>query len=225
MAIDFFSSTNPLKGVLIDLDGTLIDHFQVLYDCYKHVTTTMSLPVPTQDQVKRAVGGSMPVTMKQLIPEANLETATSLWRTHFDSIYLDNVEYMPGATQLLEVLKSKDIPAAVFTNKIGIHARGLCDKLDATRFLKFVLGAEDTLFRKPQIEFSQHALSQLGTVAEQTLMVGDSPFDIEAAKCVGMISATVPTGSHTHDELVEANTDQVFPSLHEIASSIEQLDQ
>ncbi len=220
MASEESTETLSIKGVLIDLDGTLIDHSEALYLCYKHITTTLGYPVPTKEQVKRAVGGTMPVTMRHFIREEDMDKGIKIWRNHFDTIYLDTVVFMPGAMHLLETLKSRGIAAAVFTNKIGKHARGLCDELGATPYLKFILGAEDTPYRKPEVEFSTHALEHLETKASETVMIGDSPYDIQAAHCIGMTSFTVPTGSHTRDELEEARSDHVFEGLAEIADYI-----
>lgn len=217
MAISSDFNSESIKGVLIDLDGTLINHMMVIFRCFKYAAETLDYTAPTLEQVTRAVGGSVPVTASKFFEEKDLEKAISLWHEKFEEIYLEDVQLMPGAISLLENLQSRGIAAAVFTNKSGRHSRGICDALGVSKYLKFTLGTEDTPFRKPFPEFSEIALEKLGVKAAEAVMIGDSPFDIEAGLVVGMTSFTVPTGSHTKEELISGGTHHVFENLQEIA--------
>ncbi|MCH6258016.1 HAD family hydrolase [Puniceicoccaceae bacterium K14] len=220
MALNPNFNQETIKGVLIDLDGTLLDHLSVISRCYEYAAEKMGYTAPTFEEVKRAIGGSMPVTTAKFFKPEHVEDAIGHWREHFEDIYLEDVHLMPGAMDLLINLQKLEIPAAVFTNKSGRHSRSVCESLGATPYLKFVLGTEDTEYRKPQPEFSQIALEKLGVDASQTIMIGDSPFDIQAATSVGMTSFTVPTGSHTKDELISSGSDRAFNNLKEIADQV-----
>jgi len=204
------------RAVLLDMDGTLVDHFEALYRCYKFVAEKLDQKAPSQDEVRRGVGGSMPVTIRKFFPENVISEAIHLWRAHFDEIHLENVILLDGAMALLQTLHRNNIKTAVFTNKIGQHSRNICDDQGLSPYLAETLGAEDTEYRKPQPEFSRHILEKLGTSSSETIMIGDSPFDIEAAHCVGMTAFCVPTGSHSVEELESAGADYIFSSLREI---------
>ncbi len=212
---------NQLQSVLIDMDGTLVDHFQALYRCYRYASEQLGNEPPSHELVKRSVGGSMPVTIRKFFPEEQVEEAIRLWSEHFDEIHLEDVILLRGAKELLDVLQRREIKTAVFTNKSGEHTRNICRNLGLEDYFEFALGAGDTPYRKPQRELSELALQRLGTKAENTILVGDSPFDIEAASIVNMTSFCVPTGSHTREELAEAGADRIFDSLQEIADWIE----
>ena len=212
------SSTAQIKpqAVLLDMDGTLVDHFETLYRCYRYVSVALEQEAPSRDLVKRSVGGSMPVTIRKFFEEARIEEAIRLWEEHFDAIHLENVIVLDGARELLATLKELQVKAAVFTNKSGSHTRNICQDQGLSSFFSDILGAGDTEFRKPQKALTEIALSRLGADANASLTIGDSPFDIEAAHCVGMTAYCVPTGSHTAEELAEAGADRVFPSLRAI---------
>jgi len=205
------------QAFLIDLDGTLVDHYRAICRCYQMVCEELGAPIPTLEEVKRGVGGSTPVTARKFFPADRLEEGIALWRERFETFYLDDVELMPGARELLDAIRRRGGKAAVFTNKIGRHARGLCDALGLTPLLEFALGAEDTPHRKPQRAFSLLALQRIGAAPEKAAMIGDSPFDIEAAKAVGMASWIAPTGAHSAAELRAAGADRLFPDLNAIA--------
>ncbi|MEM9161154.1 MAG: HAD family hydrolase [Verrucomicrobiota bacterium] len=212
-----------IKVAFIDLDGTLIDHSKALYRCFKYATSKLGEPVPSQELVQRSVGGSMPVTMRKFVPEEKIDDAIALWRERFEEIHLEDIIIMPGAHELLDAFDQEGIKAAVFTNKIGRHSRAMMTHIGLADRLLFTAGAEDTPYRKPQPEFAHHVLEKAAVAPEKALMIGDSPFDIAAAKNVGMTSFVVPTGSHTAEELAEDSPDQIFPSLTAIADHFKKL--
>jgi|TARA_B110000495_G_C22920390_1_gene537698 HAD superfamily hydrolase (TIGR01509 family) len=214
------AKNKQLKAVLLDMDGTLVDHFETICRCYQYASEQMGKTPPTYDQVKREVGGSMPVTIRRFFSDDELEEAKRHWNHRFDEIHLEGVILLKGARELLQGLAQKGIQAAVFTNKGGSHSRNIIESLGLAEFFELVLGAEDTPYRKPQIELSQIVLERLGVDAKDAVLIGDSPFDIESAHCVGMTSFCVPTGSHTVQELREAGTDRIFESLQEIADTV-----
>src|SRR5690606_8415695 len=102
-------------------------------------------------------------------------------------------------------------------NKTGRHTRAILENETLLSKIDFALGAEDTPHRKPDPEFSRIALERMGLPAEEVAMIGDSPFDIQAAQTVGMAALCVVTGSHSREELLEAGADRAFASLQEIA--------
>lgn len=212
--------TFQAQGILFDLDGTLIDHFNVLYRCYRHTLGQMGLPIPDFETVRRAVGGSMEVTMSGFVGAEHLQEAGEIWRRHFDLIFLEEVTMLPGSCELVEELHRRGHRQAVFTNKIGDQSRRICTHLGLDPMIEFTIGANDTPYRKPQPEFSQAVLARLSVPDDRILFVGDSPFDIEAAHCVSRPAYCVTTGTHSHDELVAAGADGVFENLFELAQSV-----
>ena len=217
-------TTRPLptriRSVLFDLDGTLIDHFATLYACYRHAFETLGLPVPSPEHVRRSVGGSMEVTMRKLIPEQHVAAAAALWREHLARIFLDDVTLMPGAADLVRVLHARGLKLAVFTNKIGETSRALCAHLGLAPDLDLVLGANDSPWRKPQPEFTALALERLGATAEETVLVGDSPYDIDAAEAGGLAVLCVTTGTHAAEELRAAGAAHIYPDLRALGAAV-----
>ena len=83
-----------------------------------------------------------------------------------------------------------------------------------------VVGADDTPYRKPNKEFSEYVLQKLGANPATTALIGDSPYDIQAAHAVGIPAYCVATGTHSIEELEEAKVDAAFPDLPALAKSI-----
>lgn len=204
------------ETILFDLDGTLIDQFGAIFRCYEHTFKKLGLPPLSYEEVKGYVGGSLDATIRELVGDDLYPAAIGLYREHFEKIRLEDLHVFPGVEWLLPELKSKGFQLAIFTNKHGGNARAICEHLAFSDHVERVFGALDTPYHKPDPEFSKYALNELGARAETTCLVGDSPWDIGAAKNVGMKAYCVTTGTHNRSELAEAGADAIFDDFFEL---------
>ena len=207
------------RTVLFDLDGTLIDHLPAIHRSYAHTLPLLGLPTPTYEQVKNAIGGGLENAMRKFVPESRLAEALAIYRPFWDAHMLEGVDALPGAAELLPQLNTRGVTCAVFTNKHGPSARAVCDHLGISPFLKLTLGATDTAWLKPQPEFAAHALAALQADAATTCLVGDSPWDVQAAHAAGFPCFAVTTGTHTAEELRAAGADAVYDHLLALADA------
>jgi phosphoglycolate phosphatase len=208
------------RTFLFDLDGTLIDHFAAIHRCYAHTLPQLGLPAPTALQVRAAVGGGLENAMRRFVPEARLAEAVAIYWAYWNEHMLEGVEAMPGALELLTRLAADGATLGVLTNKRGDSSRLICDALHFTPYLRAVVGAGDTPWLKPEAALTHHALAALGAGPEGAMLVGDSPYDIEAAHHGGIPCWAVSTGTHTADELRAAGADAVFASLTELGQAL-----
>ncbi|HWA25190.1 MAG TPA: HAD family hydrolase [Lacunisphaera sp.] len=210
----------PPACVLFDLDGTLIDHFRAIHRCHTHAMTQLGLPAPTLAQVRAAVGGGVELAVERLVGPALKPAALAIYRPHWDATMLQDAELLPGARELLMALRARGIRTAVFTNKHGPSSRAVCAHLGLAELLDGNFGATDTPWLKPDLAFTQHALTALGATAAETVLVGDSPFDVATAHRGGLGFFGVITGTHTGDELRAAGADRVCSGLPEVAREL-----
>ncbi|MDQ5980641.1 MAG: phosphoglycolate phosphatase, partial [Verrucomicrobiota bacterium] len=143
-----------------------------------------------------------------------------IYRPHWHATMLDDAEILPGAKELLAALRARGVKTAVFTNKHGPSSRAVCAHLGLAPLLDGNFGATDTPWLKPAPAFAQHVLKQLGADAKTTLLVGDSPFDVQAAQNAGFAFIGVTTGTHTADELRAAGAGRVCAGLPEVARAL-----
>jgi phosphoglycolate phosphatase len=210
-----------MQTVLLDLDGTLIDHFSAIHKSIAYAQAALDLPVSDYETVKATVGGSLPITFGRLSGHEMVEDALPYFNEEFERVMLDDVLVLPGAEWLLQSLYDEVLQLAVFTNKFGNHARAVLNHLNLDRFLAATVGTDDTPFRKPQVEFTAHVLSVLNADPAQTCLIGDSPFDYEAAKAGCLPAYLVATGSHDKAQLLsETDAAGVFPNLLELGASV-----
>jgi phosphoglycolate phosphatase len=208
------------RTFLFDLDGTLIDHFSAIHRCHAYAMRRLGLPEPTLAQVRAAVGGGLNEAIAKLAGPDRVVALLPLFQEHWDATNLDDVELLPGALDLLQALHARGAQSAAFTNKRGPAAREVCDHLGLTPLLAGVFGAGDTPWLKPEPAFTDHVLAKLTAVATSTCLVGDSPFDLAAAKNRDLEFYGVTTGTHSAAELRAAGARQVFASLSELAPQL-----
>lgn len=209
----------PIQTVLFDLDGTLVDHFRVIYRCYRHALDQLDLdPVP-YEKVKATVGGGIRMTFGKLVPPEHVEEGVRLWRECFDRIWHEEIEVLPGVPELLEQLAREGVKLAIYTNKEGDAARKMATHLGWNRFA-LVNGRLDSEWTKPAVELTKHILDSLNADPATTVMIGDSPFDVEAGKNAGLRAFVVATGSHSVAQLAETEADGVFPDMSSLARQV-----
>jgi HAD superfamily hydrolase (TIGR01509 family) len=220
------SSCRPFyRTILFDLDGTLVDQFRVIYEAYAHTMQEMGLPPVTYEQVRGAVGGSITVTFGKLVPAQHVDEAVARFREEFRRSWDRQVDVLPGVPELLSSLHQRGHQLAVLTNKDGDLARQVVEKAGLSPFFSRVFGTLDTPWRKPDVEFTRHALSELGAQPAETCLIGDSPYDVATAVNAGLDCFAVATGSHSTGELREACPGiPVHPNMSALARSVFGLD-
>lgn len=205
---------------LFDLDGTLVDHFAAIHRAHSHTMQRLGLPAPTFEQVHAAVGGGLELAISRLVGKERVAEALAIYRPYWNETMLDDVALLPGARELLESLHARGARLAVLTNKHGPSSRLICDHLNLSPLLNGVFGATDTPWLKPQIELTRHALDQLGAPTAGTLLVGDSPWDVQTGQNAGFPVWCVTTGTHTADQLHAAGAQKIFPDLIALAREL-----
>ncbi|KXU35211.1 haloacid dehalogenase [Cephaloticoccus capnophilus] len=205
------------KTILLDLDGTLVDAFTTIHRAYCHTLPQFGKPAPTLDEVRRAVGGGLRDAMGHFLPQDQIDAALPIHRAFTQKILLDDLRPMPGALELVRDLHTRGVQLAVYTNKDSATSRRVCAHLGLTPLLAGIYAAGDTPWLKPEPELAAHVLRELGASPKSTLLVGDSPFDVEAAHNGGFLCWAVTTGTHSANALLAAGAARVFdglPALH-----------
>ncbi|MBA4137199.1 MAG: HAD family hydrolase [Opitutus sp.] len=208
------------RTVLLDLDGTLIDHFGAIHRCHSHAMRQIGLPAPTMQEVRDAVGRGLEDAIADLAGAENVARILPYYLEHWRATNLQDVKLLPGAKELLERCRTHGVTCAVFTNKRGDASREVCRHLGLTPLVAEIFGAGDTAWLKPQAEFSAHAVRTLGAEASSTVVVGDSVFDLAAAQNGGLGFFGVTTGTHSADELRAHGATRIFPDLTAVSAAL-----
>jgi pyrophosphatase PpaX len=203
--------------VLFDLDGTLIDSGPIILASMRHASVTVLGREPDEELVRAAIGGpGLIAQMRDLDPD-RVDELVDAYRAHNEPLH-DSLEAFPDVLELLSRLKDENHRLGIVTAK---RLRTVALALDRFPVLRetteVVIGAEDTERHKPDPEPVLEALRRLGADPEDAAYVGDSPFDIRAAKAAGVLAVAVGWGGiHPDERLLREVPDALVHSAEEL---------
>lgn len=180
-----------IKTILFDFDGTVANTNRLIIDSWQHVFRTVHGKEADEADIKATFGEPLGISMVKNFPDMNPEDAIDMYRSHQKDIYEEMIEPFPGMAELLKGLKEKGYQVGIVTSRlrnstmIGLRKFGLAETADC------IVTCEDTDKHKPDPEPALIALEKLSAKADETLMVGDSMFDIKCAHNAGIKAVMV----------------------------------
>jgi pyrophosphatase PpaX len=204
-----------LKAALFDFDGTLVDTTEMIYQGMRHAAST----VLGRDDIPREtllanVGQPLPRQM-EFIDAEKAELLMEAYRHHHEENHDALIQEFPQVAQALSRLRPAGIKVAVVTSKRRVSVEMALNNFPDLRDVvdRFVT-MEDTNEHKPHPEPLWRGLELVGGVPkEEAAYVGDSPFDVEAAKAAGLTSVAVSWGAFSEERLREAEPDHLVPDI------------
>jgi HAD superfamily hydrolase (TIGR01509 family) len=133
---------------------------------------------------------------------------------------IHEVRPLPGARKLMETLKERGHKVVLASSAKQDEIEHYIDLLDADEVADAWTSSADVEQTKPNPDLVQTALEKVG--GGHAVMIGDSVWDVEAAKRADIPTIAVRTGGFGHDELVEAGAANVFESIDELLDSLEE---
>jgi pyrophosphatase PpaX len=189
--------------VLFDLDGTLLDSGWMILASMRHATRiVLEREIPEDELLARVGGSGLHEQMRAFDPD-RVEDLVAVYREHNEPLHQDVVA-CAGVLPLLDRLRAEGRRLGVVTAKrhatvaLAAHALPFLDGLDV------IVGWDDTERHKPHADPILHALDQLDAAPEDAAYVGDSPFDIAAARAAEVFAVAVTWGRIHSSELLEA---------------------
>ena len=214
-----------IRGVIFDLDNTLVDSIDSITKCADHVLRGMG-----KGGIDRATAeGAMGLTLFDLfaLVEPDLSEAEKV--RLFDDYrrcYMDfshETKILPHAREALASASSRGLRLALVTTKSSGNARKILKAFGMHGFFMAVVGFEDTKKHKPSPEPIFKALELLGLGAGEVLVVGDTEMDIMAGRGAGAKTVAVTTGVTPRERLAPEKPDYIVDDLSELDSILKSL--
>ena len=180
-----------INTVLFDYDGTLMDTNELVLQSWQHTFRTLRGHEEDPDFIRSTFGEPLVMTLAKLFPEVPVEKSLDIYRTYQRSVFTDFAEVFPGMLELLEALKTKGCKMGLVTSRTkdttwaGLKHYGMDKYFDA------VITAGDTDRHKPDPEPILITLEKLGSSPEESLMIGDTMFDLLCAQNAGVKNVMV----------------------------------
>lgn len=229
MTIGIGNPFRPLKAILFDLDGTLIDSAPDMTAAVNELLASRDLPALRVDKVKLMIGGGvgklverafaasgMPL-LGNALKEANRDMAP-IYRRHLTGL----TRLMPGVREVLTHFHLNGIAMGVATNKTQLATREILLHFGLTDWLGTIIGGDAVTHLKPAPDSLLLALDRLRTEPGDALMVGDSIADVGAARAAGM-PVVLLRGGYTQVPVEELGADLICDSLLDLPAALQEL--
>ena len=204
----------PLKAVLFDFDGTLVDTTELIYQSMRHAYGTVLGREAPREVLMANVGQPLPRQMELFDPERT-EELLETYRVFNNERHEDFIRDFPGVESSLARLRDAGLGLAVVTSKRRPAVEMALDSFPALRgVVDHFVTMEDTTEHKPGPEPLLRGLELLGGVPpENAAYVGDAPFDVMAARAAGTLAVAVSWGAFPEDALSATEPDHLSGDL------------
>lgn len=205
------------RTVLFDLDGTLVDSAAMILASFRHATkTVLKREIPDHELLAAVGGPGLRAQMEALAPD-RVDELVEVYSRHNVGLH-DGLQACGGVLDLLATLKDEGRRLGIVTAKRRATLDLAFEVLpELQRFFDVTVGAEDTDRHKPNPEPLLTALDRLGEDPGNAAYVGDSPFDVQAAKAAGMGAIAVTWGAiHPRERLEREQPDAIVDTTREL---------
>jgi phosphoglycolate phosphatase len=214
------------KAFIFDLDGTLVDALPDIRANTNRALAALGYDFQlTLDETQPHVGGGAQKLASSILNKPMDDPDTMALYHAFTDIYeqhpADFGRPFPGVMEVLDTLKAKNIPFSCVTAKPAKARVQLLDVLELTPYFAKALSPEDGYTKKPAPDMLYECCRVMGVEASETVMVGDTRFDVEAGFNAGCLA--VAFAEHGYQDVPEEYANRVV-SLPEFTDLLKLLD-
>lgn len=209
------------KLCIFDLDGTLLDSLAHIVRCMLTTCERMNIEAPESGFIRRGIGLPILDQVHRLFPEMSNNEKSRFLEVFKEKYYgcQSQYELFPGVMEALSALKSRGVLLAIAT---GMSRRGLNEVLELTGMAQFMDATRcaDDCPSKPSPIMLQEIINELGVSSDDALMVGDTEYDVLAAKNAEVPVLVVNYGAYDVEQLVELEPLAVISNIAEVLSYV-----
>lgn len=209
-----------IKGLIIDMDGTILDSHEVHLEAWKQLLKKYKVEI-NEAAILSLFGKTTEAIAENLFPETFNPVRIGLEKDDHFLTLIPKISLFSGVSELISRLKSLNYKICIASsNPIAtITTISANFKLNVDAYV----GVDEIARGKPFPDMILTAASRLSLRTSECLVVGDSPYDIKAAKAANCKVIAVLTGDHSFERLNREKPDFVLNSILEIESILELL--
>ena len=206
--------------VLFDLDGTVVDSGAIILASMRHATREVLGRDYTDAELLQAVGGPGLEAQFRVFAPDRVDELVRVYRAHNEPLH-DELEACVGMEDVLVRLKEEGRRLGVVTAKRRSTVELAFARVPVGHLFETVVGGDETERHKPDPEPLLLAAERMGADPGETAYVGDSPFDMRAAKAAGMHAVAVTWGRiHDRSRLEAEEPDAIVDSAEELYDAL-----
>ncbi len=206
------------KYILFDFDGTLTDSSEGIFKSLTYAFESYGHGTPSLDLLRKFIGPPLyhSFTVFCGFDDKHAWEMTDKYRERYRKIgYLESRLY-DGVAETLKELKEQGYILATASSKPLHFVDSICENLDIKKYFDFLGGTEFDNTSESKATVIENAMKNIGATLPETLMVGDTKFDIEGAHAVGILCCAVTYGFGTTQDFKEYNAEYIVDKAEEI---------
>ena len=217
------------RAVLLDLDGTLLDTASDLAAAANRMLGELARPARTVDEIARYVGKGIPTLVHRALvgtldgkaDPALFERALIIFERFYAEESGQRSRPYPGVVEGLARMRASELALGCVTNKAGRFTMDLLERSGLARYFDCVVSGDTVSRKKPDPLPLHHACERLGSRPDETLVIGDSANDVQAARAAGCPVWCVPYGYSEGAPVETLGCDLIVADLVEAARELE----
>lgn len=203
-------NTQP-SAILFDLDGTLVDSIELIVAAAMNAFACRPGPSPSEAQIRNTIGRPLPTTFGPwLVDENDLPFLISKYREYQLEHHDRLTSAYEGIVDAVSGLHAAGCRMAIVTSKVGFMAERALVHTGLSSYMQCVIASDTTIRHKPDPEPVRVALERLAVSPDEAIFVGDSPYDMQAARAAGVHALGVAWGAFTVEALLDAGAEAVI---------------
>ncbi|QHI72560.1 HAD-IA family hydrolase [Aminipila terrae] len=191
---------NRINTILFDFDGTVMNTNELILGSWQHTFKTIMGKEGDPEAIQRTFGETLAKSMNDFFPEFPLDDAIEIYRGYQAGRFADVISPFPGMIELIKELNRQGYKTAVVTSRLRPTTMEGLEKYKLDTILDEIVTMEDCTKHKPDPEPALIALEKLGSKPEESMMIGDSKFDIGCANNAGVTSVLVDWAVAIYDK-------------------------
>lgn len=206
------------KAVIFDLDGTLTQSEEGIFNCVRYAADKLGFPVPDDETLHRFIGPPLTYSFKEYMgmDEAMADQAVAVYRERYTVTGLFENRVYPGIRRLLRTLKGQGWYVGIATGKPQGPAERIIEHFGLSRYFDKIVGPQGKIGSEKDVLIR----TALPESYDEAWMVGDRKFDVEGGKAVGIRTIGVGYGYGDEAELRTAGCDVYAPTVQDVIDAL-----
>ena len=207
------------QAVLFDMDGTVLNTLDDLYDSVNHSLAQFSLPPVSREHVRQNLGNGAVYLVSHCVPQGTpqelQDRVLAFYKPWYDAHCQIRTAPYEGILPLMEALRAEGIRLAIVSNKPDTAVQELA-RTFFSGLLEYTVGESPSVRRKPAPDTVLTAAARMAVPVESCVYIGDSEVDLRTARNAGMDCISVTWGFRDEPQLIDAGASVLVHTPEEL---------
>lgn len=207
-----------IKAILFDFDGTLADTAPGIVNTLSETLRRMGAEVPSDDAMRQTIGLPLVKALQQLgnLSDKKADEAKCLYCDLFLAYEIPCIELFPKVIETLKELRDNGIRMAIVTSRDKSSLDLILERYGITDYFEQKITNSDNLTPKPAPDMVLALLDRMNLNADETLVVGDTTYDIDMGNRAHCQTCAVTYGNHTRKQLTSSKPTYIIDNFESI---------